>query len=120
MVHPFRSNVYFVAITRCNINPAMVFEFLYQTIRIYKAYFDTRKTFEEKHVRKNMTLVYELLDETMDYGYPQVSRPPIPFQRSLIYDGLPDHRIRVYQSTYLRRASPQLCTRALLKGGQIP
>jgi AP-2 complex subunit mu-1 len=67
------SNVYFVAITRCNVNPAMVFEFLYQKIRIYKAYFNTRKTFDETHVRKNMTLIYELLDETMDYGYPQIT-----------------------------------------------
>eukprot|EP00611_Tribonema_gayanum_P025331 TRINITY_DN5740_c0_g1_i1.p2 TRINITY_DN5740_c0_g1~~TRINITY_DN5740_c0_g1_i1.p2 ORF type:complete len:440 (-),score=189.16 TRINITY_DN5740_c0_g1_i1:133-1452(-) len=67
------SNIYFVAVTRCNVNPAMVFEFLYQTIKIYKAYFNTHKTFEEKHVRKNMTLIYELLDETMDYGYPQIT-----------------------------------------------
>ena len=65
--------MYFVAVTRCNVNPALVFEFLYQKIRIFKAYFNTRKTFDETHVRKNMTLIYELLDETMDYGYPQIT-----------------------------------------------
>jgi len=37
--------------------------------RVFKAYFGD--TFDENAIRNNFTLVYELLDETMDYGYPQ-------------------------------------------------
>jgi AP-2 complex subunit mu-1 len=63
-------NLYFVACTRSNANPALVFEFLYQWIRILKSYLGD--TFDEESVRNSMTLIYELMDETMDFGYPQV------------------------------------------------
>ena len=63
-------NLYFVAVTRANVNPAMVFEFLFQWIRILKSYLSDN--FAEEQVRNTMTLLYELLDETMDFGYPQI------------------------------------------------
>jgi AP-2 complex subunit mu-1 len=63
--------MFFLALTRSNVNPAMVFEFLYQKIRILKAYLG--EEFGEDAVRNNMTLLYELFDETMDFGYPQNS-----------------------------------------------
>jgi len=62
-------NMYFVALTRSNVNPAMVFEYLFQKIRILKAYLG--EDFDENSMRNNMTLIYELMDETMDFGYPQ-------------------------------------------------
>mmetsp|Transcript_13449 Transcript_13449/g.39155 ORF Transcript_13449/g.39155 Transcript_13449/m.39155 type:complete len:434 (-) Transcript_13449:462-1763(-) len=63
------ANLYFVAVTRGNVNPALVFEFLYQWIRILKSYLGDN--FTEEDVKNTMTLLYELLDETMDFGYPQ-------------------------------------------------
>jgi AP-2 complex subunit mu-1 len=62
-------NMYFVALTRSNVNPALVFEYLFQKIRILKAYLG--EDFDENSMRNNMTLIYELMDETMDFGYPQ-------------------------------------------------
>jgi AP-2 complex subunit mu-1 len=62
-------HMYFVALTRSNVNPALVFEYLFQKIRILKAYLG--EDFEENSMRNNMTLIYELMDETMDFGYPQ-------------------------------------------------
>jgi AP-2 complex subunit mu-1 len=62
-------NMYFVALTRSNVNPALVFEYLFQKIRILKAYLGD--DFDENSMRNNMTLIYELMDETMDFGYPQ-------------------------------------------------
>jgi len=62
-------DMYFVAITKNNVNPAMVFQFLTAMLIIFKAYFG--EEFEEDAVRNNFTLVYELLDETLDFGYPQ-------------------------------------------------
>merc|ERR1719469_639454 len=46
-------NMYFVALTRSNVNPALVFEYIFQFIRILKAYLGDE------------------MDETMDFGYPQ-------------------------------------------------
>lgn len=61
-------NLYLVAVTRGNVNPAMVFEFLYQKIRIFKAYF--KRDFDEDTLRNNMTLILELMDG--ESGYPCV------------------------------------------------
>lgn len=63
------SNLYFVAVTRSNVNPALIFEFLFQWVRILKSYLT--ENFGEEQVRNTMTLLYELMDETMDFGYPQ-------------------------------------------------
>ena len=48
---------------------AMVFSFLYAILDIFKGYFE--EDFDEDAIRDNFTLVYELLDEILDYGYPQ-------------------------------------------------
>ena len=61
--------MYFVAITRSNVNPALVFEYLFQKIKILQAFLGDE--FDENSMRNNMTLIYELMDETMDFGYPQ-------------------------------------------------
>jgi len=68
-IYTRENNVFFVAVTKSNANPALVLEYLYQKIRICKAYF---KKVEEDSIKNNMTLLYELMDETMDFGYPQL------------------------------------------------
>lgn len=62
-------DLYLVAATVGNPNAAMIFEYLLQKIRIVKAYLGDKFTDETLHA--NFTLIYELFDETMDYGYPQ-------------------------------------------------
>lgn len=68
-MHTRHGNLYFMACTRSNLNPALVFQYLYQLIKIFKAYFNDK--FDEDAIKNNFTLIYELLDETMDFGYPQ-------------------------------------------------
>lgn len=63
-------NLYFVAVTRSNTNPALAIEFLLQWVRILKSYLGNE--FDEESVRTSITLIYELLDETMDFGFPQI------------------------------------------------
>ncbi len=53
------------------MNPALVFEFLYHMICLFKSYF--KSDFDADSVKNNMTLIYELMDETMDYGFPQIT-----------------------------------------------
>jgi len=62
-------NLYLVGATRGNPNAALIFEYLIQMIRILKSYLGD--DFTDDTLKGNFTLVYELFDETMDYGYPQ-------------------------------------------------
>ncbi|KAL9090125.1 MAG: hypothetical protein Q9165_005405 [Trypethelium subeluteriae] len=66
--HVKHENIYLVAITKSNANAALVFEFLYRLIGLGKAYFGK---FDEEAVKNNFVLIYELLDEILDFGYPQ-------------------------------------------------
>ena len=51
----------------------MVFEFLLKVVEIMQNYFGK---ISEENVKNNFVLIYELLDEIVDFGYPQVSPPP--------------------------------------------
>ncbi|KAL4940718.1 hypothetical protein BDV06DRAFT_15849 [Aspergillus oleicola] len=66
--HVKHENIYLVAVTKSNANAALVFEFLYRLILLGKGYFGK---FDEESVKNNFVLVYELLDEILDFGYPQ-------------------------------------------------
>ncbi|TFK23457.1 clathrin adaptor, mu subunit [Coprinopsis marcescibilis] len=64
------NNLYVVAVTKMNANAALVFEFCYRFINICKAYFGK---IDEESIKNNFTLVYELIDEICDFGFPQNS-----------------------------------------------
>lgn len=66
--HVRHENIYLVAITRSNANAALVFEFLYRLRSLGTSYFGK---FDEEAVKNNFVLIYELLDEILDFGYPQ-------------------------------------------------
>ncbi|GAC95247.1 hypothetical protein PHSY_002822 [Pseudozyma hubeiensis SY62] len=69
--HVRHENLYIVAVTKCNANAALVFEFCYRVITIGRSYFGGK--FDEEAVKNNFVLIYELLDEILDFGYPQNS-----------------------------------------------
>lgn len=69
-LHLRHENLYLVAVTRVNANAAMVFEFLNRLVSLGKSYFGK---FDEEAVKSNFVLIYELLDEILDFGYPQNS-----------------------------------------------
>lgn len=64
------NNIFIVALTRRNSNVTSMFVFLERLVDILREYFGT---LEEESIRDNFVLIYELLDEVMDFGYPQVS-----------------------------------------------
>uniref|UniRef100_A0A0E9WE73 AP complex mu/sigma subunit domain-containing protein n=4 Tax=Anguilla anguilla TaxID=7936 RepID=A0A0E9WE73_ANGAN len=64
------SNLYLVAMTKKNSNAALVFSFLYKIVEVFKEYF---KELEEESIRDNFVTVYELMDEVMDFGFPQTT-----------------------------------------------
>merc|ERR1712051_947161 len=66
--HIKRSNIWLAAVTKQNVNAAMVFEFLLKMCDVMQAYFGK---ISEENVKNNFVLIYELLDELLDFGYPQ-------------------------------------------------
>ena len=67
-------NIYIVAVGKRNINVALTFSFLYKLKDILIDYFNV---LEEETVKDNFVLIYELLDEIMDHGYPQITEGKI-------------------------------------------
>lgn len=61
------NNLIFLAVTKQNGNALVVFQFLHTLIDVLIEYF---KELEEESVRDNFVVIYELLDEMMDNGYP--------------------------------------------------
>lgn len=59
-----------VGVTVQNSNAMMILSFLIRLIDVLKGYF---KTLEEESIRDNFVIMYELLDEMMDDGYPQIT-----------------------------------------------
>ncbi|KAF9282518.1 hypothetical protein BGZ68_005929 [Mortierella alpina] len=68
--HVRHENLYIVALTKWNANAALVFEFCYRFINIGRSYFGK---LDEVAVKENFVVIYELLDEVLDFGYPQNS-----------------------------------------------
>mmetsp|Transcript_24774 Transcript_24774/g.68531 ORF Transcript_24774/g.68531 Transcript_24774/m.68531 type:complete len:486 (-) Transcript_24774:118-1575(-) len=69
--HVKRNGLIFGASSARNVSPNTVVELLSTIARIFKDYCGT---LSEEALRKNFILCYELLDEMIDYGYPQVTR----------------------------------------------
>ncbi|KAL0703824.1 hypothetical protein Bca4012_070249 [Brassica carinata] len=68
------SNVYLMIASRQNCNAASLLFFLHRVIDVFKHYFEE---LEEESLRDNFVVVYELLDEMMDFGYPQYTEARI-------------------------------------------
>ena len=53
-----------------NANAALILAFLYKCVEVFTSYF---KDLEEESVRDNFVVIYELLDEMMDFGCKTIS-----------------------------------------------
>lgn len=68
------NNVYLMIASRQNCNAASLLLFLHRVVDVFKHYFEE---LEEESLRDNFVVVYELLDEMMDFGYPQYTEAKI-------------------------------------------
>ena len=57
--HIKRANIWVVAVTKQNVNAAMVFEFLLRVCSVMSSYFGK---LSEENIKNNFVLIYELLD----------------------------------------------------------
>ena len=68
------NNLYLLALTKRNSNAAEILLFLHKIVEVFTEYF---KELEEESIRDNFVVIYELLDEMMDFGYPQTTESKI-------------------------------------------
>ena len=68
------NNIYMVSVAKGNPNVAMVLTFLYKIRDCFVSYF---KELEDESLRDNFVITYELLDEMMDHGYPQITEEKV-------------------------------------------
>jgi len=71
LLHVRQGDIFLLAATKQNVDCTLVFSLLRQLLFIFRSYFGGK--LDEDHIRKNFVLIYELLDEVVDYGYPQNS-----------------------------------------------
>ena len=62
------NNLILAATSKFNVSPSMLLELLNRIGKVCKDYLGI---LNEESIRKNFILVYELLDEMLDFGYPQ-------------------------------------------------
>mmetsp|Transcript_12957 Transcript_12957/g.19510 ORF Transcript_12957/g.19510 Transcript_12957/m.19510 type:complete len:439 (+) Transcript_12957:75-1391(+) len=63
-----RNSLLMACTTRLNVSPATTLELLNRIAKVIKDYCGI---LTEEAIRRNFTLIYELLDEMLDFGYPQ-------------------------------------------------
>jgi AP-1 complex subunit mu len=73
-VYITHNNLILMAVTRKNANAMVILTFLYQLVDVLQTYFNE---VNEESIRDNFVITYELLDEMMDFGYPQSTEAKI-------------------------------------------
>lgn len=67
---PQSTNKNVLCVTRFNVSPAGTVELLNRMAKVFKDYCGI---LTEESIRKNFVLVYELIEEMIDFGYPQIT-----------------------------------------------
>ena len=75
MIYYRAGDVYLLALTKSNSNCMMIFQFLVKFVELVRAY--CKGAFSEDVVKGNFVLMYELLDDVLDFGYPQLTDPSV-------------------------------------------
>lgn len=65
-----RNSLLIACTTKFNVSPSGTLELLNRMAKVFKDYCGV---LTEESIRKNFILIYELLEEMMDYGYPQIT-----------------------------------------------
>merc|ERR1712216_389110 len=74
LVHAFRFELFFVCVVQTEVPPLLVLEFLHRICDVLKDYLGEVR---EDVVKENFVLLYQLLDEMMDNGFPLTTEPNI-------------------------------------------
>ncbi|KAG8188598.1 hypothetical protein JTE90_005953 [Oedothorax gibbosus] len=67
LISIYRCNLFFVAVTTTEVSPLFVIEFLHRVVDTFEDYFSDCT---ESLIKEHYVVVYELLDEMLDNGFP--------------------------------------------------
>ncbi|KAI9105708.1 Mu homology domain-containing protein [Phlyctochytrium arcticum] len=70
--HVYRSGLVFLAISSEEVPPMSIIQFLHRMVDLLVDYFGT---VSEASIKDNFVIVYELLEELLDNGYPYITEP---------------------------------------------
>ncbi|KZS02525.1 AP-3 complex subunit mu-1, partial [Daphnia magna] len=74
LISIYHNSLYFVAVCMSEVPPLFVIEFLHTVVDILEKYFSECN---ETNIKEHYVVVYELLDEVLDNGYPLATEPNI-------------------------------------------
>lgn len=104
--HIKRANIWLAAVTKQNVNAAMVFELLLKIIDVMQSYFGK---ISEENIKNNFVLIYELLDGS----FIKFNRPPFVDCAPLVSRYLILHQLILAE--ILDFGYPQNCDTGVLK-----
>lgn len=58
-----------MATTKYNVSPSYVMDIIYRMMKVFRDYCGV---LNEESIRKNFILIYEIIEEIIDYGHPQL------------------------------------------------
>jgi AP-2 complex subunit mu-1 len=93
-------NVYIVAVTRANANAVMAFAFIDALVELLRSYFGK---VTEHALKQNFVVVYELLDEIIDFGFPQITSASV-LRSFITQKGVKSAGDGAHESSYLAAA----------------
>ena len=76
-----------------------IVSFMHKLCQVFAEYF---KVVEEESIRDNFVIVYELLDEVMDYGAPQFTDSKVQNLSDFFPDRLPGQDLNALFSDFTR------------------
>lgn len=74
LISIYRNNLFFVSVCMSEVPPLFVIEFLHRVVDILEQYFTECN---ESNIKEHHVVVYEILDEVLDNGYPLATEPNI-------------------------------------------
>lgn len=74
LISIFRCSIYFVAVCMTKVPPLFVIEFLYRVVDTFQDYLGECS---EAVIKDNCVVIYELLDEMLDNGFPMATESNI-------------------------------------------
>ena len=78
-------SIIYLFVSNVNLQVSYIIELLYKLIQSFRDYCGQRKL-NEQSIRDNFILLYELLDEIIDYGYLQISSVSNLMNLNVIYN----------------------------------
>ncbi|ESW97063.1 hypothetical protein KL918_000674 [Ogataea parapolymorpha] len=69
-IYLMHKNLFVLAMTRHDTNVFNIMSYLHNLVKVLESYV---KSLEEESIRDNFSIIYELLDEMMDFGVPQIT-----------------------------------------------